>query len=705
MDRKLKLSIFAILFFIFFYKIFSGYGILDGDLQDEYVPKLALIKNSFSKFVFPLYEKSFGLGFPIYKDIQNCFYYPLNWLVILPFDIFLIVQILTLLNVLIFFVGIYILLKKLKVEDDISFIISFLTTFSSFFVSHIPHYTILSSLSVSPYTIFFLVDFYENSNRKNFIKTVIFFFLLLLAGHPQIFFYTVILSFIIVFVKYRSLRNLVYFFMVIFFSIFVSLFVLMPTFNIFKYSYRDELNYNILPLKYLILTVFPDLFGGVSLIFKSEYNGAFNINETSFYFSLIFFFTLNYFLYVTLFKKEFKNFQRIIIPLIFLFLSFFNFVGLKIFLTPTRSVYLFVISFLFLFVFDMLKKIDKKFLLFSMLIFIFFLVLILIKGFRIERFVLQVLFFIIYILFFYIDSIKHFQTNIKYSALVVIIFFDIFLSTGGILKYEKLKNLKNESYDFLKDKYIITYIPEDVLFYKDYIKDHFKVDNLEILKRYSSYGNRGIYYNAYSFNLYQNFTLKKYVDFFDDPMIMQGGFSNINFLFNPLFLNYDYVFVPDIPIILNVKDFLTINFKENFSDTFIIFYTGEIKNVIEYDSMEEYLKNIQDLKSGLLVVKGMTRILGKGKIYMVKKFSTGKILHFPYLFENSNFELVSQKPFYLFKRHTDLVDDNFSVNPIDGSLEKSGKKYLPFDLFLGIFISLVSFIALLFYSKKEFENV
>ncbi|MEO0304553.1 MAG: hypothetical protein ABIM64_04755, partial [candidate division WOR-3 bacterium] len=688
-----------------FYKIFLGYGILDGDLLDEYVPKLVLLKNSFSKFDFPLFEKSFGLGFPIYKDIQNCFYYPLNWLVLLPFDIFFIVQIIALLNVLIFFIGVYILLKKLKVEDDLSFIISFLTTFSSFFVSHIPHYTMLSSLSISPYAIFFLIDFYEKSNRKNFIIMVIFFFLLLLAGHPQIFFYTLILSFIIMFTKYRSLKNFVYFFMAIFFSTFISLFILMPTFNVFKYSFRNELDYNVLPLKYLILTVFPDLFGGVSRIFRSEYQGTFNINETSFYFSLMFFFTINYFIYVAILKKEFKNFFKIIVPLFFLSLAFFNFFGFKIFLSPTRSIYLFVISFLFLFMFDMLKNIDKRFLLFNIFVFVLFLVLIIVKGFRFERFILQILFFIVYILFFYVDSMKHFQKEIKFSVLVVIIFFDIFLSTGGILKYERLKNLKNESYDFLKDKYIVTYIPEDVLFYKDYIKNHFKIDNLEILKRYSSYGNRGIYYSAYSFNLYQNFTFKKYVDFFDDPMIMQGGFSNINFLFNPLFLNYDYVFVPDIPIILNVKNFLTIKFKENFSDTFVIFYTGELKNVTEFDCMEEYLKDIQNLKCGLVVVKGTMRIFGNAKIYMVKKFSTGKILHFTYLFENSNFQTVSKKPFYLFKRDNDSKGDKSFVNPVDGSLEKFKKMFLPFDLFLGLFISLVSFIALLFYSKKEFENV
>lgn len=705
MDRKLKISIFTILFFIFFYKIFLGYGILDGDLLDEYVPKLTLIKNSFSKLIFPLYEKSFGLGFPIYKDIQNCFYYPLNWLVVLPFDIFFIVQIITLLNVLIFFIGIYILLKKLKIDHELSFIISLITTFSSFFISHIPHYTILTSLSVSPYSIFFLLNFYENIKRKNFIVMVIFFVLLLLAGHPQIFFYTLILSFILIFVKYGSLKNFVYFFMAIFFSTFLSLFLLMPTFNVFKYSFRSELSYNILPLKYLILTVFPDLFGGVSLIFKSEYQGKLNINETSFYFSLMFFFTINYFLYATILKREFKNLFKIIVPLIFLFLSFFNLFGLKIFLSPTRSIYLFVISFMFCFLVDMLKKIDKRFLMFNLFIFVLFVFLIFIKGFNFKRFIFQILFFIIYSLFFYFDLIKLFPKNIKFSVLVLIMFFDIFLSTGGILKYERLRDLKNQNYEFLKDKYIITYIPEDVLFYKDYIKDHFKVDNLEILKRYSSFGNRGIYYEAYSFNLYQNFTFKKYVDFFDDPMIMQGGFSNINFLFNPLFLNYDYVFVPDIPIILNVKNFLTINFKENFSDTFILFYTGELENIIEYDRKEEYLKNVKDLKSGLLIVNRSMRIFGNGKVYMIKKFSTDKILHFPYIFENSNFQTISKEPFYLFKKNTGLESYNFSINPIDGSFEMSKRKFLPFDLFLGIFISLVSFIALLFYSKKEFENV
>ncbi|MEO0299028.1 MAG: hypothetical protein ABIN39_07735, partial [candidate division WOR-3 bacterium] len=62
-------------------------------------------------------------------------------------------------------------------------------------------------------------------------------------------------------------------------------------------------------------------------------------------------------------------------------------------------------------------------------------------------------------------------------------------------------------------------------------------------------------------------------------------------------------------------------------------------------------------------------------------------------------------PFYLFKRDSDLKGDKSFVNPVDGSLEKFKKMFLPFDLFLGLFISLVSFIVFLFYSKKEFENV
>ncbi|HCP17095.1 TPA: hypothetical protein DIT23_06055, partial [candidate division WOR-3 bacterium] len=238
-----------------------------------------------------------------------------------------------------------------------------------------------------------------------------------------------------------------------------------------------------------------------------------------------------------------------------------------------------------------------------------------------------------------------------------------------------------------------------------YIKDYFKTDNLETLKRYSTFGNRGVYYNCYSFNLYQNFTFKKYVEFFDDQMIMQGGFSNINFLFNPLTLNYDYLFVPDIPIILNVKDFIRIDFKDGFSDTLIIFYTGDFKDVKDYRVEEEYLKNVKDLKSGLVYIDGSLRIFGNGTIYMVKSFKDGKILHFPYLFENSNFEKISEKPFYLFKKKDSLKEPYFITNPVDGSFVEKDRTFIPLDLFMGIFISVISFLVMLFYSKKEFENV
>ncbi len=705
MDRKLKIFIFTILFLIFFYKIFFGYAILDGDLLDEYLPKLTLLKNSITGFKFPLYEKSFGLGFPIYKDIQNTFYYPLNWLVFLPFDIFVTVHILILLNVIIFFFGVYKLLCKLKVKKDYSFLFSVIFTFSSFFVSHIPHYTILTSLSISPLTLYFLLNFFENSGRKNFIISVLFFLLLILGGHPQIFFYTLFLAFFIFLTKYGSIKNFLYLFMIIFFSIFLSLFILMPTLNLFKYSYRLELDYNILPFAYLILSIFPDLFGGVSPVFKSPYNGLFNINETSFYFSLIFFFSFNYFVYRTFFKRELKNFRKIIIPVFFLSLSFFDLFGIKIFLTPTRSLYLFIVTFIFSFGFDMLENLDRKFVIFNIFVFIFLLTIIFIKKFSFERYILQVIFFVIYSLFFFFVLKKRFTGNIKFVILVFIIFLDIFLSTGGILKYDKLKNLKNYPYEFLKDKYVITYIPENVLFYKDYIKDYFKTDNLEILKSYSTFGNRGIYYGCYSFNLYQNFTFKRYVEFFDDPIIMQGGFSNINFLFNPLTLDYDYLFVPDIPIILNVKDFLRIDFKDDFFDTLIIFYTGDLKDVKDYIVKEEYLKNVKDLKSGLVYIDGSLRIFGNGTIYMVKSFKDGKILHFPYLFESSDFETVSKKPFYLFKKRKSLKDSYYITNPIDGSFVKKGRTFIPLDLFMGIFISLISFIAIFYYSKKEFENV
>lgn len=704
MIKILKKTIFLFFFIFFFYKIFTGYGIIDGDFLDEYVPKFFLLKNSFQSFKFPLYEKSFGLGFPIYKDIQSGLFYPLNWLVILPFDLMLMVHIILLLNVLILFFGIYKLLNRLKVENDFSLLLSLIFTFSSFTISHIPHYSIIASLTVLPYVLISLIDFFEKQNRKSFILTVILFPLQLTAGHPQIFFYTLLLSFFIFLIWYRNFKNFLYLFMLLFFSFFVSLFIIIPTFEVFKFSYRMDLYYNILPVKYLILTLFPDLFGGVSKVFKTAYDGLMNINETSFYFSLLFFFSLSFSIYDIFVNGNLKSLKKYLLPLFFLSISFLDFIYLKIFLTPSRAISISFSIFLLLFLPEMLKKMEKRFLFFSILLFIFILLFILLRGFSFKRYIITVLFFICYILFFYFVWLKgNYGKDFKILFLSVIILLDLFVLTGNILKYEKMEKIKNVSYDGLSGKYILTFIPEDILFYKEYIKEYFDVYDLEVLKKYSTYGNRGIYYSSYSFNLYQNFTFKKYVEFFDDPSIMTGGFSNLNFILNPLYLDYDYVFVPDIPIIFKVKDFLKIDFKNGFMDTLVIFYEGDFESFESLPVKESYLKNIKDLKSSIIYVENDLRFVGKGKIYMIKKLNTGKILHFPYIFENSDFETVSKNPFYLFKKNGERKNINYLTNPVDGSFVDEKKlKFVPYDLLMGFFISIISFIVLLYYSKKEF---
>jgi len=704
MIRILKKTIFLFFFILFFFKIFTGYGIIDGDFLDAYVPTFFLLKNSFHSFKFPIYEKSFGLGFPIYKDIQSGIFYPLNWLVMLPFDFMFMVHIIILLNVLILFFGIYKLLKRLKIENDFSLLLSLIFTFSSFTISHIPHYTIIASLTVLPYVLISLIDFFEKQNKKSFILTVILFLLQLAAGHPQIFFYTLLLSFFIFLIRYRNFKNFLYLFILLFFSFFVSLFIIIPTFEVFKFSYRMDLNYNTIPVKYLILTLFPDLFGGVSTIFKRAYDGLSNINETSFYFSLLFFFSLSFSIYDIFVNGNLKSLKKYLLPLFFLSISFLDFIYLKIFLTPYRALSISIGIFLLLFLPEMLKKMEKKFLLFSILFFTFLLLFILLRSFSFRRYMITILFFICYILFFHFVWLKEdYGKDFKILFLSVIILLDLFVLTGNILKFEKMEKIKNVPYDELSGKYILTFIPEDILFYNEYIKEYFDVYDLEVLKKYSTYGNRGIYYSSYSFNLYQNFTFKKYVEFFDDPSIMTGGFSNLNFILNPLYLDYDYVFVPDVPIILKVKDFLRIDFKTGFRDTLLIFYDGDFDGFEPLPIKEPYLKDIKDLKSSIIYVEKDLRFFGKGKIYMIKKLNTGKILHFPYIFENSGFETLSKDPFYLFKKNGERKNKNYITNPVDGSfVDEKRLKFIPYDLLMGFLVSIISFIVLLYYSKKEF---
>ncbi|MDD3803230.1 MAG: hypothetical protein PHW02_02435 [bacterium] len=689
---------------IFFSPLLFNRFISDGDLTDEYMPKLFVIGESFKNFSFPLSEPGMGLGFPLYKDIQSGIFYPVNWIFALPFDFLFLVNVAIFVNLLIYALGLFVLVNYLypNGKSNSSVIIALL--FSGFFVSHVGHYTMLCSISVAPFFLYFFLSFLGSQRKKFFYASVFSGVLLIAAGHPQIFFLVFMVSLFSIIGKAKNLNSGLKPMMIFVFIFFASLFITAPTMNLAKYSFRadESMVYNIMPLKYLILLVFPNLFGGSSIIGESAYRGVMNVNEVQFYSSLLLLFAFSYGVQSIFAGRSRDSAKKMLIPLFFFVFSFFTEFNLHVFLTPGRSMGIAVLSFLLLFLPEAIEKHDKKTLLIFFSLFASLFILAVARKAGFASVLVPLFLFAAYMVYFLFLR----QKKSSETVLALIVFIDLFLSVSGIINYSKRGDVGNEPYPELEGKRVITYLPNEVLFYEDYLKEHFKTNNLEELKRFSACGNRGVYYDALSFNLYQNFTFKKYVDFFSDRSIMTGGFSNINFIMNPLVFDYDYLLMPEMPVFFDVRASLLIPLKDGVKDSFYAYYTGEIENVIPVDAPEEsYLRNIDSLKAGLLIFDGKTMLRGEGKILLLKDFKTGEFILFPRLFSEMNFEIIRKNPFWLFKRIREESDSVITVSsPIDGSpAKKQDADVAPIDFLGGLFITVIGLMSMFGYAKKEFE--
>ncbi len=707
LKKNLPLFFSLIFILIFFAPVFLNRVIIDGDLGDEYMPKLFLTGESIRNFSFPVSVNGMALGFPVYKDIQSCIYYPLNWIFALPLNFLTLVQTAVILNVLLFMFGIYLLFTNVFGLKKHIMIFLPLLIFNGFIVSHIPHYTMLCSIAVAPYFLLYFIQFLREKKRKLFILSTAFLVLEISAGHPQILFLLLVLSAMIFIKEKKSWRDAPHAFMIIFFGIFIGLFILAPTLSISKYSFRSDssLAYNLLPLKYLILLIFPNLFGGSNAFSKIPYEGVLNINEVQFYASLFLLFIFSYIIERVFFKKDYKYAYKLIIPAIIFLLGYFTEFNAHIFLTPVRAVGFSILVFIVIFLKDAIEEYNRRTLLVFAFVFVFFTVMTAAKGFGLEKYWLSIVFFAIYFAFL-ILFLKNKNEKMLY-ILSLIIFFDLILSLGGIIRYEGRNKVENIRCDEIRGKYVITYLPDDVMFYADYLKKYQKTDNLEELKKFSTLANRGVYYDAFSFNLYQNFTFKKYIEYFSDNSIMNGGFSNIKFILNPLIYKYEYVFIPDMPAFFKVSGTLLIPYCDKEKDSFYAYYKGNIENIEDYPAPdEEYLINEDSLKRGILTLDGQEILKGDGRIIMLKDIKTGDVVHFPYMFEKMNFQLIEKNPFCLFKRNAadDSDSMNFRTSPVDGSFIKGKKSgYLPMDLLGGLFLSIIALITMFTYAKKEFQ--
>jgi len=689
---------------LLFFPVFRGMGLFSGDLCDSYMPILYFLGESIRNNNFPLISDAIGLGFPVYKDIQSPFYYPINWLLALPTDFVSTVQFIIILNVLIYIFGFYLLLSVFIDNKTMLLPLLILVSFNGFIISHIPHYTLLSSIAMLPYYLFFFIRFLKKSTKRDFFLAVLFLILAFTGGHPQMPILIVVLSLMILPLFTDLRKKYIHAVTIPVFAIIMISFIILPTAVISLKSYRlgGDIPINLFPLKYMILMLFPGLFGGAGIFETHIYNGILNINEVYFYPSLLFYFMIIYLSRKILINREYKYLKKFILPLIFLVISYLPSLFLNVFVTPIRAIGLSLILFIVLNFIDFIENYKSSDIITSIGIFILLTIIIALKIKSVNYWILPAIFVCIYAIFLLIYQKRN--TMLFSIILSIILLADIFLASNGILKFTERDNIENKNLAIDRESYVVTYLPDEILFYNDYLKNYFKTENLELLNSFSTFGNRGVYYNCHSYNINGGFAFKKYIEQLNDKNIINGGFSNLSFIFNPGKMKSDYVIIPDVPVMFKVKGSIIFPFLENYKDTLLIFYIGNLEvDEVKSNIREDFFRKMPEIKCGSIFVNGPYEFKGNASVFMVKKMRTEQVIHFPFVFDRMNFTRKNNNPYVLFKREsytTENICDVYS-NPDDGSLIYGKKRhYIPMDMIFGFILSVIGLIMMIIYCLK-----
>ncbi len=691
-SNKRALFFLIIITVIFFLPLITGQIIYEGDLFDEYIPVKYFQVQSMEKLNFPACSEGIGAGFPIYQDIQSGFYYPLNILLVLPINIFLIIQFMIMLDIIILGIGCFLLMKRVTENELKAYIFAVIVMFSGTVISRLGHLSILNSIAFIPfYFIFFKNMLKKGSGKKSLIVSALFAFIVLSGGHPQVFFLLIISSIVYGIGRISIKTSLQFTLLTILFSMIIILPLLM---HILMGGGRSDTAVILIGFKSLLYLIFPLIhftFNGISAL---SYNGPFDIHESMLYASLfIIFLIINHI--TGLIKRSEKIDKRSLILIILLILmAFIKVASIGLFHSIIRYFQFAILVLVFYLIKQWNGKIRKNALVIFILLMILVSMILLIRGFQIVPVLITLsTSFIIFIIL--LISIKNSRILI---ILPIIIFIELWIFNSAVLNWIPINKAMNVKYDYLENKRIITFVPIEYEFYKDYILENRDINDLELSKRFSSYGNRGIYYNAISYNIYNTLMPIDYANVFNDKGLYTGAFTNIMYILNPEY-GYDYIFIPDMPFIASINDEFLMKLQCR-DDTIKIYFSGDIEfpNITyECEPDEDYLINIKDLKCVKMTNINEIKVNGNGMIYMIK--SKDNILTFTDILEMNRFIKESEELFSLMKT-PDRISSMRTLQYDYGNVKMLLRR-IPIDFLLGFIISVLSLIICIIYIKKE----
>ena len=165
--------------------IFQGKIIFYGDIIVQYIPLAKVLADHIRNFTLPFWNSFVGMGFPLISEPQVGSFYPINWIVYLLLSFRIGYNFIYILHLLLGGMFMWLYLRELGLGNPAKFIGSISFIFSSFFVTHTCHQSIILTGIWMPLALLFLE---KGINQPKFFGLFgLACFMQGAAGHPHVF--------------------------------------------------------------------------------------------------------------------------------------------------------------------------------------------------------------------------------------------------------------------------------------------------------------------------------------------------------------------------------------------------------------------------------------------------------------------------------------------------------------------------------------
>ena len=216
------------------------------DMLHSNLPSKLLLSQSLKSFQLPIWSNQIGQGFPVLAEgIAGTFYIP-NLILFGLFPIEWAIPLMYLSTFLIAATGMYILLRKLKFLQSISTFGALSYTFCASMILHIQHFNFIQAASLLPIIFYVSLDFLERLSIKKSLLLLLLLSQLFFTGFVQIYIYTLIVLFSLIFLHYyliykkNLIKKIIIFVTIALASLIISAAQILPTLELNSKSARSE---------------------------------------------------------------------------------------------------------------------------------------------------------------------------------------------------------------------------------------------------------------------------------------------------------------------------------------------------------------------------------------------------------------------------------------------------------------------------------